>query len=171
MNGISRPTLMRATLAFSALILGMAVYYLDRQPERVYFLAHWVSSAGETGSFFGDIGNHLPTAIHVFAFILLTAVIVAPSRRFAAAICVAWLGIDSLFEIGQIPVIAQGIASRVPDWFHGVPFVENTSEYFLSGTFDVLDLGAIAAGALAAFLTLVLTASKEIKNALDIQFQ
>lgn len=171
MTGASRPTLIRASLALAALFLGVAVYLLERQPERVYFLAQWVISGDETTPFFGVFGNHLPTSLHVFAFILLTAVIVAPSRRVAAAICVVWLVIDSLFEIGQIPVIAQGVASRVPDWFHGVPFFENTSEYFLSGTFDVLDLGSIAAGAVAAFLTLVLTASKEIKNASDIQFQ
>ena len=168
---ISKPTLARATFASVALVVGAGIYFLDRQPDSVYFLADWWAWSGSTSRFFGTLGNQLPTFIHPFAFILLTAVIVSPSCRHAVAICLLWLFIDSFFEVCQVPAIAQGIANQVPEWFAGVPVLENTSNYFLSGTFDVLDLIAIAVGALAAYLILVASVGEEAKHASDIQTQ
>jgi hypothetical protein len=47
----------------------------------------------------------------------------------------------------------------IPDWFTGIPFLENTKNYFLKGTFDFIDLGAIALGTVIAYFVL-LTANK-----------
>jgi hypothetical protein len=148
-----------------ALSVGVAVYLLDRQTDSVYFLARWIAPAEETYSSFGVLGNHLPTFVHVYAFILLTAVLAAASRAHAIAICLLWLGIDSLFEFAQMPVIARRIAGSIPDWFSGIPFLENTSAYFLAGTFDLLDLCSIAAGALAAYVTIVISNRRTLNHA------
>jgi len=45
----------------------------------------------------------------------------------------------------------------VPDWFSGIPFLENSKNYFSSGTFDYNDLTAIAIGTILAYLVLSIT--------------
>ena len=140
-------------IAFGALGIGVLVYVLDRQAEFVYFLPGWLSLHTQAGSVFGSIGNYLPTFIHVYAFILLTVIVAVPAITKLIPVCLAWLTLDTLFEIAQIDAIARWIASHTPGWFSGIPFLENTSDYFLMGTFDALDLLSIAGGTLAAFLT------------------
>lgn len=143
-----------ALAAFSALVLGMFVYLLDRHPESAYFLsADW--SLAKTHSSFGSIGDVLPSFAHAFAFSLITALILASSHRGALFACATWWVIDSLFEIGQLPSLAPHIAVSLPSWLGGIPFVENTAAYFLHGTFDAWDLAAIAAGAIGAYCMIV----------------
>ena len=149
-----RPTVIQGATAIGALAVGVLVYLLDRQPMSVYFIPDWISLVNNLNPIFGEIGNYLPTFIHVYVFILLTAIIVAPSPAWIIPICAAWFAIDSLFELAQITPIDQWIAGNVPDWFIGIPFLENTSAYFIAGTFDVLDLLSIAAGTIAAYLTI-----------------
>lgn len=143
-------------IAIGALCIGVLVYVFDRQPEFVYFLPGWLSLESQIGGLFGRIGNYLPTFIHVYAFILLTVIVTAPSITKLIAVCLAWFTLDSLFEVAQFNPIAHWIGSHTPAWFNGIPFLENTADYFLLGTFDVLDLIAIATGTFAAYLTIAL---------------
>jgi hypothetical protein len=48
----------------------------------------------------------------------------------------------------------------IPDWFTGIPFLENADNYFLQGTFDVMDVAAIAIGAGTAYFVLINTLKK-----------
>ena len=48
----------------------------------------------------------------------------------------------------------------IPDWFEGIPFLENTKNYFQKGTFDMVDLVAIAFGTAVAYFVMILTTSK-----------
>jgi len=146
--------------AVTALLIGVFVYLLDRQSESVYFMTYWMSLGNTMNPFFGIVGNQLPTFIHVYAFILLTMAVASASRESVLIICLFWLILESLFELAQITVIAQWIANYTPEWFHGIPFLENTAAYFLAGTFDVLDLCSIAAGTLAAYLTIVISTQR-----------
>jgi hypothetical protein len=43
------------------------------------------------------------------------------------------------------------VSKAIPDWFVEIPFMENSANYFLYGTFDFFDLGAITIGALLAY--------------------
>ena len=149
-----RSTVIQAIAAISVLAVGVLVYLLDRQPTSIYFIPDWITLSKNLNPIFGEIGNYLPTFIHVFVFILMTAIVVAPSPLQVIVISVAWFAIDSLFEIAQIARIAQWIAGNVPGWFTGIPFIENTSAYFINGTFDTLDLISIAAGTITAYLTI-----------------
>ena len=155
-----RPTVIQGATAIGALAVGVLVYLLDRQPMSVYFIPDWISLANNLNPIFGEIGNYLPTFIHVYAFILLTTIIVAPSPAWIIPICAAWFSVDSLFELAQITPIDQWIAGNVPDWFTGIPFLENTSAYFIAGTFDLLDLFSIAVGTIFAYLTIRLTQNR-----------
>jgi len=144
------------TLGIGALIVGVLVYVFDRQPEFIYFLPDWLSLNGQFGSHFGILGNYLPTFLHVYAFILLTVVVAVPTITKLFPVCLAWFCLDSLFEIAQIAPIANWVTTHTPAWFTGIPFLENTANYFLMGTFDVSDLLSIAAGTIAAYLTVSL---------------
>jgi glycopeptide antibiotics resistance protein len=48
-------------------------------------------------------------------------------------------------------------STMVPDWFSGIPFLENSKNYFSSGTFDVNDLVAIVFGTIIAYFVLSIT--------------
>jgi len=155
---------MQTAPALIALLIGTAVYLLDRRPETVYFMTHWMVGGHRTSPFFGTLGNHLPTFVHVYALILLSAVVAVPSRGYVLAICLFWLVLDSAFEFAQTSFIAGAIADHVPEWFGAIPFLENISRYFVAGTFDVLDLYSIAAGSFAAYLTIVISTRNTYEN-------
>ena len=143
--------IMQIATAIFALSIGLLVYLFDRQPDNIYFISGSFSQAGNFPRIFGQIGDHLPTFIHVYVFILLTASVTSVS---AFQACILWFAIDGLLEFAQFTPIAHWIAGNVPAWFSGVPFLENTASYFLKGTFDVLDLVSIILGTIAAYLTI-----------------
>ena len=142
-------------IAVSVLCIGVLIYMLDRQAEYTYFIPDWLSFNNQKNRLFGNFGNQLPTFIHVYVFILLTAIVTPPSTTNNLLICSTWFFIDSLFEIAQIKPIAQWIVKNTPDWFMSVPLLENTTSYFSNGTFDALDLLSILAGTIAAYITLI----------------
>jgi hypothetical protein len=144
-------------IALGALCIGVVFYALGRQHSHVYFLPSWIPQSDYQLGIFGSLGDCLPTFIHVYAFILLTAIIAAPSIDKIIPICVAWFTLDSMLEIAQIDMIAKWISIHIPGWFTGIPFLENTENYFLLGTFDIHDLLSIAAGSVAAYLTVHIT--------------
>jgi len=49
----------------------------------------------------------------------------------------------------------------VPDWFERIPFLENTAHHFRQGTFDGLDLAAIAFGTAIGYWVLLVTNKAE----------
>jgi len=61
----------------------------------------------------------------------------------------------NIFELGQK---FNNFSSKiVPDWFTEIPFLENTENYFLLGTFDFKDIIAIGVGAGFAYFALLMT--------------
>lgn len=145
-------------IGLGGLIIGTMVYLIDRPPEATYFI-HFssikISLYGILPSVFGVIGNSLPDFLHVFSFILLTAGILPWRKRGYLAICLGWFFIDLAFELCQK---FNALALRmVPEWFKGIPFLENTENYFKQGTFDFLDLIAISLGTVAAYFVLLAT--------------
>jgi len=146
--------------AISALTLGLCIYLIDRQPETAYLVSNGLFLNDTERPIFGVMGNYLPTFLHVYAFILLSAVVFAQSHRQVLILCFSWLIIDIIFEFAQISVIAQSVAVHIPGWFSGAPILENTADYFLIGTFDTLDLFSIIAGTLTAYMTIFLSRLK-----------
>ena len=136
-------------LALLLLTSGILVYLFDRGGV-AYFLPDRV--AGHAGpAIFGPLGDYLPTFVHSFAFILITAAILRPWPRLLPAICATWFVIECLFEVGQLATLDGRIASAVPAWFDGVPVLEVTTDYFIRGTYDVLDLVSIGLGTVIAY--------------------
>lgn len=137
-------------LAMLLLAAGVAVYLLDRGGD-VYFVPNWLAHDAPL-PVFGAVGEHLPTFVHTFAFIVITAVALWPWPRLLPAICATWVAIECAFEIGQAESVAARLAGTVPAWFDGVPFLEAATVYFASGTFDPFDILSIGLGAVMAYL-------------------
>ncbi|MFC1844112.1 hypothetical protein ACFLZ5_04920 [Thermodesulfobacteriota bacterium] len=140
------------------LIIGVLFYYLFRSAEHTYFLK-FLSNNPYCKNFLSPgyilIGNSLPTFIHVVAFTLMTAGIIARQKRGYVIACLFWFAVDFLFEVGQ--GLDTIIIQIIPDWFSGFAFLENSKSYFLQGRFDSLDLFSIALGSLTAYIILIKT--------------
>jgi len=142
------------SLGIFVLITGSLVYIIDRSPEHTYFIYQTsfnLSLYGSLPGMFGSIGDNLPSFVHAFSFILITAGLIATQKHTILLICLFWFVIDSLFEFGQVLIDS---ATTVPSWFAGIPFLENTENYFTNGIFDWNDVAATAIGVIVAYLVL-----------------
>lgn len=140
-------------IALLALLAGALVYLWGRPPGRVYLL-DMVLPARETCVHCGIVAGALPSFFHVYAFTLLTAALLASRPRSALLAGTIWFSVDALFEAAQHPALTRFLVPRLPAWFNGVPVLENVASYLEHGTFDPLDVLALALGAVAALLTL-----------------
>ena len=145
------------------LFIGILVYLVDRSPDQTYFV--YKSSVNLSlhnilPNLFGIIGNSLPSFTHVFSFILITAALIASKKSQFIIICLFWFLVDSVFELGQ--KFSTMFLKFIPDWFASIPFLENTGDYFIRGTFSFGDMAAITIGTITAYFFLILT-GKEVK--------
>jgi len=151
-------------IGIAILLLGSLVYLVDRPPDQTYFVYSSpvnISLYNVIPNLFGLIGNSLPTFIHIFSFILITAGLICYRKKGYLIICTSWFLVDCAFEFGQK---YNSLALRIiPDWFAGIPFLENTKNYFLYGTFDSIDLAAITIGTVVAYFVLLSTNKSERK--------
>jgi len=145
-------------IGVAGLSLGTLVYLIDRPPEATYFIYFSKINISLYNTFpnvFGVLGNSLPDFLHVFSFILLTAGLLSCQKKGALIISISWLSLDFLFELFQkynaLPL------KIIPTWFKGIPFLENTTNYFSHGTFDIFDVIAIVFGAAIAYFILLTT--------------
>jgi len=145
-------------IGLAVLLLGTLVYLVDRPPDQTYFVYKSfvnISLHNTLPNLFGFIGNSLPSFIHVFSFILITGSVFHCRKKGCLIICTYWLLVDCAFELGQ--KFNLGSSKIIPDWFAGIPFLENTKNYFVHGTFDFNDLIAIAIGSIIAYFILIIT--------------
>ena len=146
---------LQVLIGLTTLLLGSLVYLVDRPPGQTYFVyssSISISLYDTLPNLFGFIGNSLASFVHVFSFILITAGLLHWQKRGYILICACWFLIDVIFELGQ--KFKSLPSTMVPDWFSGIPFLENSKNYFLSGTFDFNDLTAIAFGTILAYFVL-----------------
>jgi hypothetical protein len=156
-----RPEVGMLLLATLLLATGILVYALDRGGA-VYFLYGWTATPAKP-PIFGPLGDHLPTFLHTLVFILITAAVLRPWPRLIPGICGAWFVIECLFELGQITPFDGQLAAAMPAWFEGIPVLEITTDYFIHGTYDPLDILSIGLGAVIAY-PLVHMCLKEIDD-------
>jgi len=140
------------------LLIGSLIYLIDRPPDQTYFVYSSpinISLFKVMPTLFASIGNSLPAFIHIFSFIVITAGLIFCRKKGYLIICLSWFLIDCAFEMGQ--KYSTWSSRIIPDWFAGIPFLENTKNFFLQGTFDFIDLAAIALGTVIAYLVLLIT--------------
>ena len=145
------------SVGLAGLILGSLVYLTDRPPNQTYFIHRMLSTSLYRlfPKIFSIYGNFLPSFLHVFSFILITAGMLPRGDKYYLAISSAWISIGSLLELGQN--FKQFTPKMVPNWFAELPFLENAKNYFLLGTFDIRDLAASALGGITAYLILIIS--------------
>lgn len=155
-NGIN---IIQISIGLISLFIGGIGYIIARSPNQTYFISKYFSNINlfdSIPSALRIIGNNLPEFIHPFSFILLTAgVISLKNKRSYLFICLGWFLVECIFEFGQ--KFNQIPLKLIPDWFEGIPFLENTKNYFLYGTFDIYDLIAIFLGSVVAYFVLSIT--------------
>ena len=145
-------------IGLTVLLLGTSVYVVDRPPNQTYFVYKSfvnISLHNTLPNLFGFIGNSLPSFVHVFSFILITAGLLHCQKKGCLIICSCWFFTDLLFELGQ--KFKALSSAMVPDWFSRIPFLENSKNYFLSGTFDINDVAAIISGTILAYFAMSIT--------------
>ena len=147
-----RSTLKIAFAALAALLTGIVIYLVDRGAD-AYFLSGLQGISSQLPPLFGQLGQQLPSALHVYAFILLTVICLPRGPGYLLTACLGWLAIEWLFEFAQHPLLQQPVTALVPEWFDGIPLLEAGRGYFIGGRFDPLDLAAAVVGAGAAWLT------------------
>jgi hypothetical protein len=117
-------------IGLTVLLLGILVYVVDRSPDQTYFLYKSsvnISLHNTLPNLFGFIGYSLPSFIHAFSFILITAGLLHCQKRGCLIICAFWFLTDVIFELGQKFKALSSI--MVPDGFSGILFLENSKSY------------------------------------------
>ena len=157
-NSINRSQIF---IGFAGLIAGLLVYLVNRPPEEIYLIygITKISLYNILPDFFGIFGNYFPAFIHIFSFILITAGLLCCQKKGYLIICLSWFLVDCGFEVGQR--FNTAVLRIIPDWFRGIPFLENTENYFLHGTFDAIDIVAITFGTIISYLILLATNAKK----------
>lgn len=153
-----RTSVLRFMIGAFVLIIGTFVYLIDRPPGDTYFVSQNrkdISLYGKLPPIFGRMGQNLPAFAHPFGFILITVAILNPGKKGILGVAGGWLLVESAFELGQ--KYGAAVAPYVPEWFSGIPFLENTKAFFQNGTFDCGDLVAVFAGCAGALIIIRLT--------------
>ncbi len=111
----------------------------------------------------GPLRGPLPEFLHPLAFTLIGIGLFARRRNSRIWICTIFFLMNILFEFGQL---LQNFSDKIiPERFTRIPVLENTREFFLNGTFSVLDLVAICVAIVVAyFLTSWSKMTKEMEN-------
>jgi hypothetical protein len=145
-----------------AIAVGLLVYLADRDPSHAALIPAVAALAGS--SLFGVLGQWMPSFVHPFAFSLFTAA-TYPSRASAGySACVAWWAVNVVFEVVQYPGINRAVAQAAEGIFGRVWPARLLSNYVLRGAFDVGDLIAATAGAMAAAAVLYLVHRREVNH-------
>ena len=140
-----------AAAAAAALALGLLVYLADRPAGTARLLPYAGALRAHPGA--ANLAPWLPTALHAFAFALLSAVVLPPRRPLHLRACAGWVLVDGAFELGQHPAVATPL-SRALEALLPPALAQPLSRYFQAGTFDAADLAAALIGGAAAWLLL-----------------
>ena len=149
-------------IGMAALSIGLMVYLYDRHPDSVLILQMIgiTTAFREASHLFGPINGQLPAFIHVFAFALLTTGLIGCRSRGALLVCLFWLVVNVLFELGQ--GIENHFVRDHSGAFNSIFDSGVLGNYFRFGTFDPLDLVAMTFGAVAAFIILRTTMQRSV---------
>ncbi|MEA1967414.1 MAG: hypothetical protein U9N77_04260 [Thermodesulfobacteriota bacterium] len=140
------------------LCFGTLIYLSDRSPDSTYFVKEFLSFLsfhGKHPDMFGFADRSLASFLHVFSFSMITAGIIAQSRKGYLVVTLGWAAVNFVCELGQY--FDTFAVRSVPAWFERYPLLETVDDYFVAGCFDCFDVAAIFAGGLAGYLVLLKT--------------
>ncbi|MGC3980953.1 MAG: hypothetical protein QM808_06835 [Steroidobacteraceae bacterium] len=149
-----KPTTRWALQGFALLLTGTLLYLLFRPAGTLQVLPNDIGLQLPLPALLRVLTDRLPTLFHTAAFSLLTCAVLDGSRRTHALICCSWALINIVFEIGQLPMVTNGVANWAAHWLAAQLPNEQArffTRYFLHGTFDFGDLLASGLGAALAW--------------------
>jgi hypothetical protein len=146
-----------------ALAVGLLVYMTDR--DAAHAMLFPAVAALDSGPVFGILGLCLPSFAHPFAFSLFTAAALPSRSAWRYCACAAWCAVNVAFEMGQHPRVNAPLAEALQGSFGPTLLTRPLANYFLRGSFDVGDIAAATAGALAAAGVLYLVHRLETRHA------
>ena len=135
--------------AVAALLLGGAVYIIDRDWTYSLLLEPFASYQWPRSNVFGGVGDFLPSLLHAYAISVLLIVALWPWPRKWPWVCLLWFSIASLLEWLQCD--AAGTFFVDSDKSNGVMLpLKYLERYATYGKFDYIDLLATGVGCLTA---------------------
>ena len=136
--------------AVAAMLLGTAVYFLDRDWANSMLLAPFIGYQWPKSAVFGAFGGFLPALLHAYAISVLITIALRPWPWTGLWICLLWFAIASTLEWLQsdAAVALFFTAASLPE---DMVLLEYLKRYAVQGQFDNLDLLATAIGCLTAF--------------------
>ena len=136
--------------------LGIIIYITFRPTWQTTWIPEIISLDWRNFQLFTQIGNSLPSFLHVFGFSLLTAGIIVQKKWTYMIICCTWLFLNLLFEFLQANAINTwvNLISINHDKYLLLHWLKN---YSLNGVFDPKDIFALIIGAILAYIVLIKT--------------
>lgn len=147
-------------IGLCALGFGLLVYLVDRPAGHAALIPAAWSWRGHS-PVFGAIGGWLPSLLHPLAFSLLSAAVMARPAATAGRVCLAWWTVGIVAELVQHPLLSAPLAAA----WGSIPVLDLVARYAQRGRFDIADLAATTAGALAAAALLHLRPIQEPAHA------
>lgn len=137
--------------AILALLLGTAVYVLDRDWSSTLFMSPWAEWQGSELALFGPLGQFLPSFCHAYAFSLLLIMLLGRTRYARLIGVTAWFAVAAVLETLQAldPALSSPDAAQTG---LGAALFNSLQVYVSNGRFDPADLAAAAFGCLVALL-------------------
>jgi hypothetical protein len=135
--------------AVAALLLGTAVYLLDRDWASTLVLSSFVAYQWPRSAVFGAFGGFLPALLHAYAISVLIIVALRPWPWTRPWVCLLWFTIASALEWLQSDAAETLFftTDRLPGDMALLGYLER---YTLQGQFDKVDLLATGVGCLTA---------------------
>lgn len=130
------------------LTVGLLVYLTDRVASRAIFQPS-IAMPG-VSHVFGLLGQWLPSFVHPLAFSLFTAAVLKPGTAARMGACAFWGAVNVAFELGQHAVLKPAWLWALQGWSGELAVTRAVVHYELRGTYDRMDLFAVALGVLAA---------------------
>lgn len=150
----------QATLGLACLFAGTLEYLTGRPPgstplfNQIDLVAPCLTALPDL---YGKLGSFVPDFFHPLAFSLMFMAFVE-SIKARISICIFWVLVDVLFEVGQKNGVE--IMTLLSAHFEAFPLLRHVARYFANGTFDSYDLIAIGMGGVTAFVLGELSSGK-----------
>ena len=144
-------------IACVSLCVGYVVYFVGRTGPAIFAIPDQLEHLVSVQPLIAQISGQLPGFLHTYAFILLTFLVLGTSSRFNLYLSIAfWSMLELVFELGQHALFKHAYTDLITGWFEQAPVPDFSYNYFLHGTFDPLDLLAIAIASVCAWVTVQL---------------
>jgi len=148
------------------LTIGLLLYLIDRQPETVFFInAFGLTSFynPDNSRIFGGYHNNLPSFLHTCSLSLIHVAFISSNNRLKLlSICISWVFVNIMFEVGQL--ITPPLLINTPISFYKYTFMSPIIDYFKYGVFDYFDVLFSIFGGLTAYFIILTTYKKRTLN-------